>query len=1029
MSNLLTNKLAKLQHSVQNIRNICILAHVDHGKTTLADSLVATNGVISSRLAGKLRYMDSRKDEQERGITMKSSAIALFYLEEGKEFLINLMDSPGHVDFSSEVSTAVRLCDGAILVVDVVEGVQPQTKVVLRQAWDEGIKPVLVLNKVDRLIGEMRQDPLAAYHHMVQVLEQVNALVAEMFTQEVLEKSSKVTENKKDVEIGVNDVFDWSDGLEDADDSNLYFSPEMGNVVFCSAVDGWAFSLNTFAKIYSKKLGFSETVLQRTLWGDFYINMKAKKIYSGAGAKAKKPLFVSLVLENIWTVYDAVMVRKDKELLQKMVSALSLNISPRDLRSTDPKQQLSAVFSSWLPLASAVLNMVANKLPSPSQLGLERAEKLLCSKTKRFTSLSPATQKLKDDFVRCSSTGPTIIFISKMFPVSRSQLPEHKARPLTAEELAQRREIARARHAERVQVEGMGQDSSDQVVQMTTEQVEQLTVREKAEGSIDRKESDVSFIAFARVYSGCVSQGQELWVIGPKYDPALAASCLDAGGDIQENCHVTRATVGSLYMLLGRDLEQVEKVPAGNVLGIAGLSSSVLKSATLSTTPWCPPFVPVIQSSVPIMRVAVEPVLSSELPKLEAGLQLLNQADAHVEVLVSEAGEHLLVTAGEVHLQRCLADLTQEYAGCEVTVSEPIVPFRETIVKPPEIDMVNEAIQEAGNEDQDLIEIETPNKQCLIKIRAVPLPLKLASLLEERCDLLKAMDRQKGQLTSNTLEEVDKIRKEVIRLMDCEEKLTGMGRKIWSLGPKRCGPNLLINMTDFTNSEVWPGGLVTRNSCDTRSDMESSLVQGFQLATLAGPLCEEQMMGVAFIVEGWEVKEATAVEGGWGPLSGQIVSTMKDCCRKSFLSKPVRLMTAMYECTIAVKAEVLGKMFNVLNRRRGQVVKEDLIEGSSTFTVTAHIPVIESMNFGSELRKQTSGMAMPQLVFSHWEVIDVDPNWVPNTEEELLHFGDKADSENPALRYMNDIRKRKGLKIDEKLVEFAEKQRTLTKSK
>ena len=165
----LTDKLVSLQHNVSCVRNLCILAHVDHGKTSLADSLVAANGIISARMAGRLRYLDSRKDEQERGITMKSSAISLFYPCDEKEYLINLMDSPGHVDFSSEVSTAVRLCDGAIVVVDVVEGVQPQTKAVLRQAWDEGIKPILVLNKIDRLIVETKLDTLAAYHHIAQV--------------------------------------------------------------------------------------------------------------------------------------------------------------------------------------------------------------------------------------------------------------------------------------------------------------------------------------------------------------------------------------------------------------------------------------------------------------------------------------------------------------------------------------------------------------------------------------------------------------------------------------------------------------------------------------------------------------------------------------------------------------------------------------------------------------------------------------------------------------------------------------------
>ena len=98
-------------------------------------------------------------------------------------------------------------------------------------------------------------------------------------------------------------------------------------------------------------------------------------------------------------------------------------------------------------------------------------------------------------------------------------------------------------------------------------------------------------------------------------------------------------------------------------------------------------------------------------------------------------------------------------------------------------------------------------------------------------------------------------------------------------------------------------------------------------------------------------------------------------------------------------------------------------------TVTAHLPVIESFDFAAEIRKQTSGLAMPQLVFSHWEVVDIDPFWIPQTEEEILHYGDKADSANQALVYMNEIRKKKGLAIDEKIVEFAEKQRTITRNK
>jgi ribosome assembly protein 1 len=706
-----------------------------------------------------------------------------------------------------------------------------------------------------------------------------------------------------------------------------------------------------------------------------------------------------------------------------MVTALGVTVPARDLRAPDPRAQLTAVLSAWLPLAAAVLRVVARSLPSPAVLGPDRAERLICPQTRQFSSLPEPTRALQEHFTACSPAGPTIVFVSKMFPVPRAELPGNRARPLTAEELGERREGARARHAER----------QEGAVQLTAEQVEKLQQRDVPE----EKSGDIAFIAFARVYSGSLAAGQELLVLGPKYDPAATAAQVLPGEEVPPGRHVARATIGQLYILLGRDLEPVDRVPAGNVVGIAGLASCVQKSATISSSPWCPPFVPLVQSSVPILRVALEPERSSDLARLQAGLQILNQADAHVEVMVSEAGEMVLATAGEVHLQRCLADLTDEYAGCPITVSEPIVPFRETIVRPPDMDMVNEAVekltieQEEEEAKEDVVTIETPNKQCTLRVRAVALPSGLAGLLEERQALLRAPDRR-AALPAATTELLQQLKQQTAALLAEEPELRGLEEQLWSFGPKQCGPNLLLNcVADYTaNSGAWPGPGEEERAVgpgDPRAELESSLVQGFQLASLAGPLCEEQMMGVAFLLLHWEVRPQG--EEGWGPLSGQIVSAMKEACRRAFSARPARLMVAMYSCQIQVKAEALGKMYNVLARRHGKVVQEDMVEGSSTFDVTAHVPVIESMDFGAELRKQTSGLAMPQLVFSHWQVLEVDPTWQPHTEEELLHFGEHADSENMARRYMNNIRKRKGLKIDEKLVEFAEKQRTITKNK
>lgn len=151
-------------------------------------------------------------------------------------------------------------------------------------------------------------------------------------------------------------MYDWSAGLEDTDDSHLYFSPDQGNVVFASAIDGWGFGIEHFAQIYSQKIGIKKEVLLKTLWGDYYINMKAKKIVKVDQAKGKKPLFVQLILENVWSLYDAVL-KKDKEKIDKIVTSLGLKIGAREARHSDPKVQVSAICSQWLPVSQAVLDL------------------------------------------------------------------------------------------------------------------------------------------------------------------------------------------------------------------------------------------------------------------------------------------------------------------------------------------------------------------------------------------------------------------------------------------------------------------------------------------------------------------------------------------------------------------------------------------------------------------------------------------------------------------------------------------------
>ena len=172
-----TAEILELMGRKEQIRNLGIIAHIDHGKTTLTDSLLAGSGLLSSKIAGSARVLDYLKEEQKRGITIKTANISLLHRMENDSFLINLVDTPGHVDFTGKVARALRAIDGAIVVVDAVEGIMAQTETVTRQALEERVRPLLFINKVDRLISELKYDAGQIQEKFTQIIDRFNDLI------------------------------------------------------------------------------------------------------------------------------------------------------------------------------------------------------------------------------------------------------------------------------------------------------------------------------------------------------------------------------------------------------------------------------------------------------------------------------------------------------------------------------------------------------------------------------------------------------------------------------------------------------------------------------------------------------------------------------------------------------------------------------------------------------------------------------------------------------------------------------------
>jgi len=391
MVNFTVDEIRALMDKTKNIRNMSVIAHVDHGKSTLTDSLVSKAGIIASSRAGETRFTDTRKDEQERCITIKSTAISMYFqLDQGTQdlitipdqqdksepgFLINLIDSPGHVDFSSEVTAALRVTDGALVVVDCVSGVCVQTETVLRQAIAERIKPVLFMNKMDRALLELQLDQEPLYQTFQRIVENVNVIIA--------------TYNDDTGPMG-----------------EMRVDPSKGSVGFGSGLHGWAFSIKQFADLYSTMFKVPTAKLMTKLWGENFFNKKTKK-WSKTKDDDNERAFNMYVLDPIFKLFDAIMNFK-KDETAKLLETLKVKLSMED-REKEGKQLLKVVMRTWLPAGDTMFYMITVHLPSPVVAQKYRAEMLY---------EGPHDDESFKCIKECNADGPLMMYISKMVPTS-----------------------------------------------------------------------------------------------------------------------------------------------------------------------------------------------------------------------------------------------------------------------------------------------------------------------------------------------------------------------------------------------------------------------------------------------------------------------------------------------------------------------------------------------------------------------------------------------------------------------------------
>lgn len=813
-------------------RNVMIAGHIHHGKTSLVDMLVFETHQLTWDADRPTRYTDTHVLERQREISMKCGPMTLVVPDSrGKSSLLNIIDTPGHLNFMDEVASAARLVDGVVVVVDVIEGVMAGTEAVIRHAMQEKLPIVLVVNKMDRLILELRLPPSEAFFKIKHTIEEVNAFIASI----------------------------------DADEQ-YRLSPERGNVAFASTQMGWCFTLSTFAQMYADTYGALDVdAFAKRLWGNIYFDSEKRKFTRNPADVESKRSFVHFILEPLYKLYTTVL-SEDTETLKETLAELRIQLKPAMFKM-DVRPLLKVVTDAFFGPAAGLVDMVTTFLPSPVEAAKTKVER---------TFTGPLNTPLGQALLSCDSNGPAVVQVTKLFHTSDAQ----------------------------------------------------------------------EFRAFGRVMSGKVKVGQPVYVLGEGYS-------LDDEEDM------VPAIIEGVMLDESRYNVDIDTGYAGNLVLLAGVDASINKTATIYERGIDDDmyiFKPIKHITQSVLKVAVEPVAPSELPKMLDGLRKINKSYPLVQTKVEESGEHIILGTGEIYVDSVLHDLRRLFSEIEIKVSDPVTKFCETVVETSALKCY----------------AETPNKKNKLTMISEPLENGIAKDIEGGKVTMRMTNKERGKFF---------------------EQNYGWdllaSRNIWAFGPEDNGPNVLVN--DTLPSEV-----------DTKllTNIRESIKQGFQWAAREGPLCDEPIRGVKFRLLDATVSAEPIYRGG-----GQIIPTARRVCYSSMLLASPRLLEPVYYVEVQAPADCVAAVYTVLSRRRGHVTKDIPKPGSPLYTVKAYVPVLDANGFETDLRTATMGQAFPQMTFDHWQVVPGDP-----TDKTIqLRPLEPAQGQDLARDLVLKTRRRKGL--------------------